>query len=128
MYNSLDATIPSCPSNVVVFASADGVNVTWQQPPNSPLVTFASVTFCPTSSPNCGNSTNCTTNPCAIGGLDPGTEYQFTVLPIHYCGSAGCTEINATAETTCEYIYLTLCSLTSCHIMETSFQYRLCNI
>ena len=82
MYNSLD-TIPSCPSNVVVYASADGVNVTWQQPSNSPLVAFTSVTFYLTSSPNCGNSINYT-SPCALSGLDSGTEYQFTVLPNNY--------------------------------------------
>ena len=108
MYNSLDTTIPSCPSNLLVYAGADGVNVTWQQPSSNPPVTSTTVTYCPTSSPNCGSFITCTSSPCAISGLDSGTEYQFTVISNNYCGSAiGCTENNATAETTCEYSNLT---------------------
>ena len=42
---------------------------------------------------------NCT-SPCTISGLDPGTEYQFTVIPNNNCGSpTGCTGNNATVTT-----------------------------
>ena len=97
--------IPSCPisgTSVTAF-DYDGATVTWQQPPNTPPVTFTTVTYCPTSSPNCGNSVNCT-SPCNITGLDSGTEYQFTVIPNNNCGSpTGCTGNMATAEIACEY-------------------------
>ena len=46
----------------------DAITVTWQQLPNTPPVTSTTVTYCPTSSPNCGNSMNCT-SPCTISGL-----------------------------------------------------------
>ena len=45
---------------------------------------------------------NCT-SPCNISGLDPGTEYQFTVIPNNNCGSpTGCTGNTATVVTVCE--------------------------
>ena len=98
--------VPSCPSSVVAVAHDDNINdaitVTWQQPPNTPPVTSTTVTYCPTSLPNCRNSMTCT-SPCTISGLDPGTEYQFTVIPNNNCGSpTGCTGNNATAQTVCE--------------------------
>ena len=94
---------PLCPSSVTVYAGADVVNVTWQQA-TLPQVTFTTVTYCPTLSPDCGNSMNCTTSPCTICGLDPGTEYQFTVIPNNICGvPTGCTGHNTTAETACEF-------------------------
>ena len=99
-----DDRLPSCPSSVVAVGKGDNdaITVTWQQPPNTPPVTSTTVTYCPTSSPNCGNSMNCT-SPCTISGLDPGTEYQFTVIPNNNCGSpTGCTGNMATAETACE--------------------------
>ena len=103
---------PLCPTSVTVYAGADVVNVTWQQA-TLPQVTFTTVTYCPTSSPNCGNSVNCT-SPCTICGLDPGTEYQFTVIPNNICGvPTGCTGHNATAETTCEFNWiLIVCACT----------------
>ena len=86
--------MPSCPTDVQV-ENVDSMNcfvsLTWEQPPNTPPVTSTTVTYCPTSSPNCGDSATCT-SPCNISGLYPGTEYQFTVIPNNNCGSpTGCT-------------------------------------
>ena len=54
------------------------------------------------------------TSPCSISGLDPGTEYQFTVIPNNNCGSpTGCTGNTATAQTACEcdmYLYMSICA------------------
>ena len=103
-----DDRIPSCPSSVVAVGKGDNnaITVTWQQPPNTPPVTSTTVTYCPTSSPNCGNSINCA-SPCTISGLDPGTEYQFTVIPNNNCGSpTGCTGNTATVEIACECSHL----------------------
>ena len=48
---------------------------------------------------------NCT-SPCTISGLDPGTEYQFTVIPNNNCGSpTGCTRNMAAAGTPCDCNY-----------------------
>ena len=80
----------------------DAIIVTWQQLPNTPPVTSTTVTYCPTSSSNCGDSRNCT-SPCTVSGLDPGTEYQFTVILNNNCGSTtGCTGNTVTAHTACE--------------------------
>ena len=52
---------------------------------------------------------NCT-SPCTISGLDPGTEYQFTVIPNNNCGfPTGCTENSATAQTSCECKHQFVC-------------------
>ena len=64
--------------------NTNGISITRQQPPSTPPVTSTTVTYCSTSSPNCGNSMTCT-SPCTINGLDPGTEYQFTVIPNNKC-------------------------------------------
>ena len=92
---------PSCPKNVSVRnADLDIYVVTWQQS-NSQTVTFTTVIYCPKSSPNCGNSVNCTSTSCSISGLDPGTEYQFTIIPNNECGTPPeCDEnkVNLTTE------------------------------
>ena len=95
--------VPSCSSDVqasnILASNLCSVSLTWQQPPNTPPVTSTTVTYCPTSSPNCGNSVTCT-SPCSISGLDNGTEYQFTVIPNNNCGSpTGCTGNTATVTT-----------------------------
>ena len=92
---------PSCPNgfnltHFTIWNNDCDISLTWEQPPNTPPVTSTTVTYCPTSSPNCGDSINCT-SPCTVSGLDPGTEYQFTVIPNNNCGSpTGCTENNVT--------------------------------
>ena len=80
----------------------DGVRVSWEQPPDSPPVTYTTVTYCNTSQ-SCEIRT-CTSSPCIIEGLGPGTEYHFTVTPSNNHGNAvGCTGNRATARTTCKY-------------------------
>jgi hypothetical protein len=69
------------------------VNITWSQPTTFPPTSTA-VTFCSTSSPDCGNSVTCT-SPCTIIGLNPCLNYSVTVTPSNNCGSASsCPENN----------------------------------
>ena len=68
--------VPSCHSVMVAYAGADVFALAWQQPSSTPPVTSNTVTYCPTSSPNCGNRKNCI-SPCVVGGLDPFIEYNF---------------------------------------------------
>ena len=63
--------------DAIVNDRSDVIDITWLQPNDTTPVSFTTVTYCPTSLQNCGNSTNCT-SPCTISGLDPGIEYQFT--------------------------------------------------
>ena len=91
---------PSCSANVTYVRIDDFTRtiVTWQQPPNTPPITSTTVTFCPNSSPNCGNSVTCT-SPCTISGLDPCADYTITITPTNNCGSAtGCFWSMVTAK------------------------------
>ena len=102
--------VPSCPNGVqatnVYDSNFCSVSLTWEQPPNSTLVTSTTVTYCPTSSPNYGNSMTCT-SPCTITGLHNGTEYQFTVIPINISGSPnGYTGNTANVTTLGEFVVL----------------------
>ena len=59
---------------------------------------------------------NCT-SPCTISGLDPGTEYQFTVIPNSNCGSpTECTGNKAAART-----------LHECNYCDSVCLHKLCN-
>ena len=130
MFISVD--IPSCPSALSSFRSANftSANVTWQQPLNSPPVTSTTITYCPTSSPNCGNSVTCT-SPCTISGLDPCLNYSITVTPSNNCGSAtGCTinSVTIPPKGQCSYMITTfrnhqsqLCPSASHHDGHESF-------
>ena len=93
--------IPSCPTSCTRSRNEDftTVSVSCQQPPNTPPVTSTTVTYCPTSSPNCGNSMNCTTSPCTISGLNVCEDYQLMVVPNNNCGSpTGCTGNSVMSE------------------------------
>ena len=91
-FSSILTGIPSCPTCEVAQLWRDDpttCTVTWAQPSTVP-VTSTTVTYCPTSSPNCGIRVPCT-SPCSIGGLDPYMEYLFTVTSNNSCGSSvGC--------------------------------------
>ena len=78
--------VPQCPHNVQAL--------TWQQPPNTPPVTFTTVTYRLT-----GDSMNCTI-PCTITGLHNGTEYQFEVIPDNISGSPNGYTVNIANMTT----------------------------
>ena len=83
------------PANVVAKAeSCDTVTLQWGQPSEPNDITTS--VSCTPPSPGC---TECTTSPCNITGLDPSTEYEFTVT----LNSGGCrTSMNTTVETACE--------------------------
>ena len=91
---------PSCPTSCARSRNEDftTVSVSCQQPPNTPPVTSTTVTYCPTSSPNCGNSVTCT-SPCTISGFNACEDYQLTVVPNNKCGSTtGCTGNSVMSE------------------------------
>jgi hypothetical protein len=81
--------------------SIAAVKITW--PPSYILpVTSTLVRYCPKTSPNCSTTDVCTQGRgtgCIVEGLDPSTEYVFTVTTSNNCGSAtGCTENVAIAK------------------------------
>ena len=84
--------LPSCPTSFSANRDGDftSATVTYQLA-TPPPVTSTTVTYCPTSSPNCGNTMTCT-NPCNISGLDPCVEYNLSAILSNNCGSpTGCT-------------------------------------
>ena len=87
---------PSCPTNFSANRDGDftSATVTYELA-TPPPVTSTTVTYCPTSSPNCGNYMICpTTGTCTISGLDPCVEYNMSVTPNNNCGAAaGCTSM-----------------------------------
>ena len=67
--------------------SCDNITLQWDQPSEPKNITSVS---CTPPSPGCAG---CTTSPCNITGLNPSTEYEFTVT----LNSVGCrTSMNTT--------------------------------
>ena len=63
------------PANVVATVeSCNTVTLRWDQPSGTENITTS--VSCTPPSPNCAE---CTTSPCNITGLNPSTEYEFTV-------------------------------------------------
>ena len=98
---------PSCPTSFSANRDGDFTStVATYQLATPPPVTSTTITYCPTSSPNCGNSMNCT-SPCTISGLDPCVEYNLSAIPNNNCGSpTGCTgnSMVVPAKGQCSYI------------------------
>ena len=90
----LISVTPLCPTNVnsEFDDECTSVGVTWEQL-NPPAVTSTTVAYCPTSSPNCGDSINCT-SPGIIHGLTSTEDHSFTVIPSNNCGlTTGCNMV-----------------------------------
>ena len=102
--------LPLCPTIFSANRTGDFTNatVTYEQSTPPPVLS-TTVTYCPTSSPNCGNMT-CTTSPCTISGLNACEDYQLTVVPNNNCGSpTGCTENSVNVTSQGQYSY-SMCS------------------
>ena len=95
------------PNNVVAeMVSCDTVVLVWTQPDEPEDITTS--VSCTPPSPGCAE---CTTSPCNITGLNPSTEYIFTVtLSSSLCGtSMNKTEAFQIGEIQCAilYVYIT---------------------
>ena len=79
------SVVLNAPTNLrAVVESCDGITLQWDQP-SEPNDITASVS-CTPPSPGCAE---CTTSPCNISGLNPSTEYEFTVtLNSVMCGAS----------------------------------------
>ena len=73
------------PANVVAKAkTCNTVTLEWDQPSEPNDITTS--VSCTPPSPGCAE---CTTSPCTITGLNPNTEYEFTVtLNSVMCGTS----------------------------------------
>ena len=76
---------PIVPSNLSAVAeSCDSITLQWNQPSEPNDITTS--VSCTPPSPGCAE---CTISPCTITGLNPSTEYEFTVtLNSTMCGTS----------------------------------------
>ena len=83
----------NAPANLrAAVESCDTITLQWTQP-SEPADITTSVS-CTPHSPGCAG---CTTSPCTITGLNPSTEYEFTVT----LNSGGCrASMNTTTAST----------------------------
>ena len=83
-YSTLSVGLGAPTSVVAEMVSCDTVGLVWTQP-DEPNDIIPSVS-CTPPSPGCAE---CTTSPCNITGLNPTTEYTFTVtLNSSVCGTS----------------------------------------
>ena len=91
---SIELGVPPQLMNVEAqLIEATSVKVTWNEPSGTPTVTFAAVTYCPQSSPDC-RDVKCTISPCTIEGLMPNTTYNFSFTPNNNCGVGSASSKN----------------------------------
>ena len=70
----VDPLLLPSPTNVAYVESCHTLTLQWDQPSEPNNITTS--VSCTPPSPGCAE---CTTSPCNITGLNPSTEYEFTV-------------------------------------------------